>query len=59
MLDREADFAAQHPSVPWRAMRGMRNPVAHGYDTVNLDIVWDTFQTALPDLLKILPTAPD
>ena len=32
-------------------MRGMRNRVAHGYFDVNLDVVWDTAQTALPDLL--------
>ena len=32
-------------------MRGMRNRVAHGYFDVDLNVVWDTTQTALPDLL--------
>jgi uncharacterized protein with HEPN domain len=31
-------------------MRGMRNRVAHEYFDINLDVVWDTAQIALPDL---------
>lgn len=45
------------PGVPWRSMRGMRNRIAHGYFDINLDVVWDTVQTALPDLLKHLSAA--
>jgi hypothetical protein len=33
-------------------MRGMRNRIAHGYFDINLDVVWQTVQTAL---LKQLP----
>lgn len=36
-------------------MRGMRNRIAHGYFDINLDMVWDTVQTALPALLRQLP----
>mgnify|MGYP003383598937 FL=1 len=50
-----ADFTQAHAQVPWRSMRGMRNRIAHGYFDINLDVVWDTVQTALPDLLKQLP----
>jgi len=32
----------------------MRNRIAHGYFEINLDVVWDTVQTALPQLLKQL-----
>lgn len=35
-------------------MRGMRNRIAHGYFEINLDVVWDTVQTALPALLGSL-----
>ena len=31
-------------------MRRMRNRLAHGYFEINLDVVWDTVQTALPAL---------
>jgi len=32
------DFAATHPDVPWKQMRGMRNRMMHGYFEINLDI---------------------
>ena len=38
-------------------MRGMRNRVAHGYFDINLEVVWDTVQTALPALLVQLSAA--
>ena len=58
VMDQCPDFASAHPTVPWRSMRGMRNRMAHGYFDINLDVVWDTVQTALPDLLLRLPVAP-
>ena len=54
-MDGYAEFALTHAQVPWRNMRGMRNRIAHGYFDINLDVVWDTVQTALPELLKQLP----
>jgi uncharacterized protein with HEPN domain len=48
-------FLDRHPDVPWRSMKGMRNRIAHGYFDINLDVVWDTAQTALPELLLKLP----
>jgi uncharacterized protein with HEPN domain len=39
-----------HPSVPWHQMKGMRNRMAHGYFDLDLDVVWDTIKTAIPDL---------
>ena len=48
------EFAQQNPQVPWRSMRGMRNRIAHGYFDINLDVVWDTVQLALPELLEQL-----
>lgn len=32
----------------------MCNRIAHGYFDVDLNVVWDTVQTALPELLKQL-----
>ena len=56
VMDRFPEFTAQNTPVPWRSMRGMRNRIAHGYFDINLDVVWDTVQVALPELLKVLPT---
>jgi uncharacterized protein with HEPN domain len=55
VMDWYAEFTQAHPEVPWRSMRGMRNRIAHGYFDINLDVVWETVQTALPELLKQLP----
>ena len=54
-MDRYSEFTQVHPQVPWCSMRGMRNRIAHGYFDINLDVVWETVQTALPTLLKQLP----
>jgi len=55
VMDGYAEFIEAHPEVPWRSMRGMRNRIAHGYFDINLDVVWETVQTALPALLEQLP----
>ena len=59
LMDGHPEFTLGHPPVPWRSMRGMRNRIAHGYFDINLDVVWDTVQTALPELLQQLPPVPD
>jgi uncharacterized protein with HEPN domain len=51
VMDNNELFTQQHPEIPWRSMRGMRNRIAHGYFDINLDVVWATVQTALPELL--------
>lgn len=53
-MDGYEEFCEQHPEIPWRNMRGMRNRIAHGYFDINLEVVWETVQTALPELLERL-----
>ena len=36
------EFVKQYNDVPWRHIKGMRDKVVHGYDTINMDVVWDT-----------------
>jgi uncharacterized protein with HEPN domain len=43
-------FAAQHADIPWEVMYTMRNRVSHGYDKVDLEIVWKTIRDELPAL---------
>lgn len=42
------DFTAAHPEVRWRAMKGMRNLVAHDYGAVDHNILWNALAHALP-----------
>ncbi len=54
LLRDHASFLDEHPESPWREMRGMRNRIAHGYYEIDLDVVWETVQAALPNLLVSL-----
>jgi uncharacterized protein with HEPN domain len=58
VMDQHSAFAEQHTQIPWRSMRGMRNRIAHGYFDINLEVVWDTVQTALPVLKNQLNSLP-
>ena len=44
----------ENDNIPWRDIIGMRNRLSHGYFDVNLDIVWETVQTDLPNIIKVL-----
>lgn len=44
------EFAAKHPDVPWTVVYAMRNRVAHGYFNVDLEMIWKTIHTDLPEL---------
>ncbi len=57
VMDDYPEFVESHKEIPWRSMRGIRNRIAHGYFEINLEIVWDTVQVALPELLKQLSAA--
>jgi uncharacterized protein with HEPN domain len=54
LLKDYSQFFGQHPDVPWRSMRAMRNRIAHGYFEIDLDVVRETVKTALPQLLERL-----
>lgn len=45
------ELRAQHSTINWAGMTGMRNRLIHGYFDVNLDVVWETITTDLPPLL--------
>lgn len=43
-----------HPDIPWRAIVGARNRLAHSYLNINNNIIWTIIQDAIPDLLPAL-----
>lgn len=53
----------RYPTVPWRQARVMRNRLIHGYDTIDLGILWDTIEHDLPPLIaelrRVLGEEPD
>ena len=44
------EFAEAHAEIPLAFAYQMRNAVAHGYFKVDLEIVWRTVQSDLPEL---------
>jgi uncharacterized protein with HEPN domain len=41
----------QFPEIPWKLITAMRNILIHDYDSVDLDIVFNTAQRDLPSLI--------
>lgn len=55
-----SEFRAQHPKIPWKQMAGIRDVIAHQYDEIDFDLMWDVIQVSIPDMLKkIEPLLPD
>lgn len=46
------ELRAQHPELPWQQMAGMRDIIAHQYDKIDFDLMWDIIETSIPDMLK-------
>jgi uncharacterized protein with HEPN domain len=42
------------PTIPWTQIVGMRNRLAHGSDSVDMDIVWQVVRQDLPSLIAAL-----
>src|SRR5438552_3141869 len=47
----------RHPDVPWRAIAGTRDRLAHAYFDVDLDQLWQIVAADLPALVPLLERA--
>jgi uncharacterized protein with HEPN domain len=52
-------FRAQHPTVEWRAMPGMRDRLIHDYFGVDYQLVWDVVQNRIPELRRQIASILD
>lgn len=48
------EFREQHSEVPWKNIIGMRNILAHQYDEVNPDEVWQVVRQDIPELMAMI-----
>jgi uncharacterized protein with HEPN domain len=44
------DLRQSYPDIPWKGMTGMRDRIIHGYDNVDLEIVWDVVKRDIPQI---------
>lgn len=55
----ERDYPAlvrDHPEIEWQQIIGMRNRAARGYLTLDMNIIWETVRSSIPNLLDRLQT---
>jgi uncharacterized protein with HEPN domain len=48
------EFQMEHPEIEWRQIISFRNRLIHGYDSIDLDIMWSIIQSDLPELVQKL-----
>ena len=56
------EFICAYPDVAWRSMKATRNIVAHEYEQVDYDIIWNALAHRLPveaDRIRQVLTAID
>lgn len=45
-------FKELHPEINFRPIVTFRNRLIHGYDDINLEVVWKTIKKDLPELAR-------
>ena len=56
-------FRTTHSDIDWRRIIGLRNILAHQYELIRQEILWDIVTSLLPPLLNqietLLPSSAD
>ena len=51
------EVRVRYPDIPWSQIVALRNRLIHGYDAVDLDILWQIVVRDLPPLVAALEAA--
>jgi len=46
------DFKDAHSHIPWKNIMGIRDIIAHDYDGVNWETMWQVIRENIPELLE-------
>lgn len=57
IMDGFPDFTLDHPEIPWRDIKNMRNRIAHQYFQLDIDTIWVTVDLMIPELVSQLSYA--
>ena len=55
LFQKHSAFTEKHADMYWAVMKGIRNRIAHSYFDIDLDVVWETAQTSIPEMRIRLP----
>jgi len=47
-------FQKDHPEVPWRVIKDMRNRLTHYYEATDYEIVWSTLAVDFPEISAMI-----
>ena len=50
----KGQLLVNRPEIPWKAVKGMRDHIAHGYFDINTELVWDVVKNDLPALREAI-----
>lgn len=48
------EYLENHKDIPWNSLYGLRNRIVHDYGNVNLEIVYNTLHSDIPELLEMI-----
>lgn len=48
------EYKEMHGNIPWNALTGLRNRIVHDYGNVDLNVVYETLENDMPELLEML-----
>lgn len=54
-----SEARARHPAIPWSEIVSLRNRLIHGYDAVDMDVLWSIVNIDLPTLVRGLTVEED
>ena len=43
-------YRAEHPQIPWRQIKALRNIIAHNYGSVDAETAWEIVEADIPAL---------
>ena len=49
--DTDGKLLPQYAGIPWKAVKGLRDRIAHGYFDIDADLIYETVKNELTDLL--------
>jgi len=51
IVNKLSDELKEKSTVPWHAIAAVRNRIVHGYDGLNMKVIWDAIEQEIPSLI--------